>query len=71
MCRLVFIFFILHYRLHREVEAFVHYISPTPIEDEVRSLVVELVSRAITKAYPDAKVSPFGSYATKLYLPRG
>lgn len=47
------------------------YISPTPIEDEVRSLVVALVSRAVTRTYTDAQVLPFGSYETKLYLPLG
>ncbi|KAI8989833.1 hypothetical protein BD414DRAFT_414259 [Trametes punicea] len=58
-------------RLHNEVEAFVKYISPTPVEDEVRSLIVALVSQAVTKSYPDAQVLPFGSYETKLYLPLG
>jgi non-canonical poly(A) RNA polymerase PAPD5/7 len=58
-------------RLHREVEAFVNYVSPTPVEDEVRSLVVDLVSKAVTQAFPDAKVKPFGSFGTKLYLPLG
>lgn len=58
-------------RLHHEVEAFVSYISPTPIEDEVRSLVVALVARAVNRSYPDAQVLPFGSYETKLYLPLG
>ncbi|KAH9952027.1 hypothetical protein B0H21DRAFT_10348 [Amylocystis lapponica] len=57
--------------LHRDVEAFVKYISPTPEEDEVRSLVVQMVSRAVTQAFPDAQVLPFGSYETKLYLPIG
>ncbi|KII88238.1 hypothetical protein PLICRDRAFT_111020 [Plicaturopsis crispa FD-325 SS-3] len=57
--------------LHREVESFVNYISPSPIEDEVRGLVVKLVSRAVTQAFPDAQVLPFGSYETKLYLPLG
>ncbi|EMD38132.1 hypothetical protein CERSUDRAFT_49354 [Gelatoporia subvermispora B] len=57
--------------LHRDVEGFVRYISPTPQEDEVRSLVVELIRRAITRQFPDAQVLPFGSYETKLYLPLG
>ncbi|PCH37934.1 hypothetical protein WOLCODRAFT_148891 [Wolfiporia cocos MD-104 SS10] len=57
--------------LHRDVEAFVKYISPTPEEDEVRSLVVELISRTVRRAFPDAQVLPFGSYETKLYLPVG
>lgn len=57
--------------LHCEVEAFVKYMSPTPIEDEVRSLSVMLIANAIRKSYPDAEVLPFGSYDTKLYLPLG
>ncbi|KAI0093770.1 hypothetical protein BDY19DRAFT_918831 [Irpex rosettiformis] len=57
--------------LHREVDAFVKYISPSPVEDEVRSLIVRSISNAVTKDYPDAKVLPFGSYQTKLYLPLG
>ncbi|KAJ3540390.1 hypothetical protein NM688_g6231 [Phlebia brevispora] len=57
--------------LHREVEAFVKYISPTPEEDEIRSLVVQLISNAVSKSFPDARVLPFGSYQTKLYLPVG
>ncbi|OCH93830.1 hypothetical protein OBBRIDRAFT_855761 [Obba rivulosa] len=57
--------------LHRDVEAFVRYISPTPQEDEVRSLVVELIKRAVTRQFPDAQILPFGSYETKLYLPLG
>ncbi|KAJ7633171.1 hypothetical protein FB45DRAFT_523299 [Roridomyces roridus] len=56
---------------HREVLAFVNWISPTPQEDEVRGLVVQIISRAVTAAFPDATVCPFGSYATKLYLPLG
>jgi non-canonical poly(A) RNA polymerase PAPD5/7 len=58
-------------RLHREVDAFVKYMSPSPVEDEVRSLIVRSISNAVTRAYPDAKVLPFGSYQTKLYLPSG
>ncbi|KAG8217937.1 hypothetical protein J3R82DRAFT_6104 [Butyriboletus roseoflavus] len=57
--------------LHREVEAFVKYMSPTPIEDEIRALVIQLVSNAITSVFPDARISPFGSFETKLYLPNG
>ncbi|KAH7929632.1 hypothetical protein BV22DRAFT_1056505 [Leucogyrophana mollusca] len=57
--------------LHQEVKAFVNYMSPTSVEDEIRSLIVDLVSKAVQTAFPDARVSPFGSYATKLYLPSG
>ena len=57
--------------MHSEVAAFVNYMSPSPVEDEIRSLVVALVTRAITSAFPDARILPFGSYETKLYLPNG
>jgi len=49
----------------------VKYISPTREEDEARSLVVILISQAISKKFPDAKVLAFGSFETKLYLPLG
>lgn len=58
-------------RLHDEVEAFTRWISPSPAEDEIRGLVVSLVSTAVTSAFPDAQVLPFGSFETKLYLPAG
>ncbi|TFK46660.1 Nucleotidyltransferase, partial [Heliocybe sulcata] len=57
--------------LHREVEAFNRYIAPTRVEDEVRGMIIEIVRKEITKQFPDAKVHPFGSYETKLYLPLG
>lgn len=58
-------------RLQREVEAFVGYVSPTKAEDEVRGLIVNLITRAVVTNFPDAKVLPFGSFETKLYLPSG
>ncbi|KAJ3887328.1 hypothetical protein GG344DRAFT_55872, partial [Lentinula edodes] len=57
--------------LHKEVEAFTKWISPSPVEDEIRSLLVRQITSAITSRYLDADVYPFGSYATKLYLPTG
>ncbi|KAJ3860451.1 hypothetical protein EV359DRAFT_75161 [Lentinula novae-zelandiae] len=57
--------------LHKEVEAFTKWISPSPVEDEIRSLLVQQIKSAITSRYLDADVYPFGSYATKLYLPTG
>ncbi|TFK68303.1 hypothetical protein BDN72DRAFT_960372 [Pluteus cervinus] len=57
--------------LHHEVEAFVKWISPSPVEDEIRGLIVQTISRAVESAFPDATVLPFGSYETKLYLPLG
>ncbi|EKM82354.1 hypothetical protein AGABI1DRAFT_52475, partial [Agaricus bisporus var. burnettii JB137-S8] len=57
--------------LHKEVEAFTKWMAPTPIEDEIRELTVQMISRAITTAFSGSKVFPFGSYETKLYLPSG
>lgn len=58
-------------RLHKEVRAFAAYISPTPEEHEVRGMIVTIITRTIQRAWPDARISPFGSYETKLYLPLG
>ncbi|KAK0463566.1 uncharacterized protein EV420DRAFT_1096733 [Desarmillaria tabescens] len=57
--------------LQREVEAFTKWISPTPVEDEIRGLVVAHIKQAVAASFRDAQVLPFGSYATKLYLPTG
>ncbi|EDR03218.1 uncharacterized protein LACBIDRAFT_142837, partial [Laccaria bicolor S238N-H82] len=57
--------------LHAEVKAFVHWISPSPVEDEVRGLIVTQISNTVKASFPDARVLPFGSYETKLYLPLG
>ncbi|KAJ3781377.1 hypothetical protein GGU10DRAFT_366944 [Lentinula aff. detonsa] len=57
--------------LHKEVEAFTRWISPSPVEDEIRCLLVAQITSAITYRFRDAEIYPFGSYATKLYLPTG
>lgn len=58
-------------RLNLETAAFITYISPTPIEHELRLWTVELIRRAIKSRYPDAEVECFGSVGTGLYLPGG
>ncbi|KIY70427.1 hypothetical protein CYLTODRAFT_370984 [Cylindrobasidium torrendii FP15055 ss-10] len=57
--------------LNHEVATFARWMAPSDEEDEVRGLVVRQITECILKYYPDAKVQPFGSYATKLYLPSG
>ncbi|KAF5372800.1 hypothetical protein D9757_011118 [Collybiopsis confluens] len=57
--------------LHKEVEAFTNWISPSPVEDEIRGLLVDRIKSAVMSKFSDAQVFPFGSYATKLYLPTG
>lgn len=61
----------MYVRFHREVESFVDWISPSLVEDEVRGLIVTQITQIISATFPDAHVSPFGSYQTKLYLPMG
>jgi non-canonical poly(A) RNA polymerase PAPD5/7 len=58
-------------RLHKEVSSFVEYISPSPMEHETRAMIISIIEKTITQKYPDAKVLPFGSFETKLYLPLG
>jgi non-canonical poly(A) RNA polymerase PAPD5/7 len=57
--------------MHKEVESFVDWISPTPVEDEVRGLIVTHISKVVAATFSDAIVYPFGSFQTKLYLPLG
>ncbi|EJD02267.1 uncharacterized protein FOMMEDRAFT_141374 [Fomitiporia mediterranea MF3/22] len=57
--------------MHKEVEAYLKYVSPTPVEHEVRWMVVQLISSSIKRVYSDSEVLPFGSFGTKLYLPQG
>ena len=58
-------------RLNEEIVAFYRYISPTHHEFEVRLFVIELITRAVHKLWPDATITPFGSWQTQLYLPQG
>ncbi|WWC97155.1 hypothetical protein V866_004034 [Kwoniella sp. B9012] len=57
--------------LNEEINAFYKYVSPTKEEFEVRLFMIELISRSILKLWPDAEVTPFGSWQTQLYLPQG
>lgn len=58
-------------QLNAEARAFVHYISPTVIEHELRIHTIELIRRTIRSKYPDSTVECFGSVGTGLYLPGG
>ena len=59
------------FRLHREVEAFYRYLSPTEEEHGVREMVIRTIREAVLSAFPDAQITPFGSFETRLYLPMG
>ncbi|WVQ76380.1 hypothetical protein IAR50_006045 [Cryptococcus sp. DSM 104548] len=57
--------------LTEEINAFYKYVSPTKEEFEVRLFIIELITRAIARLWPEAEVTPFGSWQTQLYLPQG
>ncbi|GAA5926127.1 uncharacterized protein JCM15063_000192 [Sporobolomyces koalae] len=58
-------------QLNAEAKSFVSYISPTPIEHELRMYTIEIIRRTIKSKYADADVQCFGSVGTGLYLPGG
>ncbi|KAI5481873.1 DNA polymerase sigma subunit [Pseudohyphozyma bogoriensis] len=57
--------------LNAEAKAFIRYISPTPVEHELRLWTIELIRRTIKSRWSDAEVECFGSVGTGLYLPGG
>lgn len=58
-------------RLHREILAYVNYISPTEREHRTRAMIVTMITECIQSIWRDAVVQPFGSFETGLYLPLG
>lgn len=62
---------LVHQRLNNEIQAFVDYIAPSRVEHATRSHIVALIRKAVTAQWSDAKVIPFGSFETGLYLPTG
>lgn len=57
------------HRLHKEVQDFTDWVSPTSKEAEVRAFVVERVKDAIETKFPMCQAYAFGSFSTKLYHP--
>jgi non-canonical poly(A) RNA polymerase PAPD5/7 len=57
------------YSLHQEVLDFTAWISPTKEEETARALVVKRIVDTVEAAFPQTRVSPFGSFQTKLYTP--
>ena len=59
-------------RLHEELLDFCIYVSPKPAEQTMREELIarlELLVREAFPSSPNVHLKPFGSYATKLYLP--
>ena len=55
--------------LHQEINDFYEYMKPRPSEIRMREDVICRVKAIIHSLWPLAKVEPFGSFVTGLYLP--
>jgi len=59
-------------RLHEELLDFCTYVSPKPEEQTMRAELIDRLNALVREAFPSSPrvhLKPFGSYATKLYLP--
>jgi len=58
-------------RFHNEIIDFVNFITPSKEDHNKREKGLEKLKEAILEVIPNAKIIPFGSFATCLYLPHG
>lgn len=59
-------------RLHEEILDFCTYVAPKPEEQSMREQLIGRIEAIAREAFPNApnlQLRPFGSYATRLYLP--
>jgi len=56
-------------RFHNEIIDFCNFISPTDAEHKRRETAFDRLAKIIISVFPKAKILPFGSFATRLYLP--
>lgn len=57
-------------RLHKEIMDFYNYIKPSKETHELKSSAFERVKQILEDLFPGCKVRAFGSFQTKLYLPK-
>ncbi|KAJ3028041.1 hypothetical protein HDV00_010695, partial [Rhizophlyctis rosea] len=55
--------------LHEEIDDYVSYMSPSDAEHKMRLLTVSRLRTVVRSVFPNAEMSVFGSFDTKLYLP--
>ena len=55
--------------LHQEIKSYYSSVRPSPESHQLRLEVLQRVSRLVKSLWPEAKVEPFGSFVTGLYLP--
>ena len=56
-------------RLHEELLDFAAFVSPTASEEKARAALLARLTALIQSLFPSSSLAPFGSYATKLYIP--
>lgn len=56
-------------RFHNEIIDFVNYVAPSDDEHSKRQKAFNRLAEVILNVFPGAKVLPFGSFATRMYLP--
>ena len=55
--------------LHEEIEAYYRTVQPTPESHSLRLNLLQKVRLLVNSLWPEARVEPFGSFASGLYLP--
>jgi len=58
-------------RFHNEIIDFVNYVTPSKEDHILREKSLEKLTKVLIEIIPTAKILPFGSFATGLYLPHG
>lgn len=58
-----------HSSLHKEIKDFYDYVCPRDFEDKVRRELVTKLQTLVSRKWRDAKILPFGSFMSGLYLP--
>ncbi|KAI1271989.1 hypothetical protein F5Y07DRAFT_323372 [Xylaria sp. FL0933] len=56
-------------RLHHEIKDFYAYVSPRDFEEKLRQQLISKLEAVVQKKWRDARVLPFGSFMSGLYLP--
>ncbi|KAI8945051.1 hypothetical protein F4801DRAFT_569646 [Xylaria longipes] len=56
-------------RLHMEIKDFYEYVSPRDYEEKLRQELVSRLKTLVGKKWRDARIFPFGSFMSGLYLP--
>ncbi|KAI1743136.1 hypothetical protein F4680DRAFT_411081 [Xylaria scruposa] len=56
-------------RLHMEIKDFYDYVSPRDFEERLRQELVSKLERLIQRKWRNARILPFGSFMSGLYLP--